>query len=336
MAITKNAVIRYQALDRCFRNPGRRFYINELLEICNEAIIELDPNSSGIKKRQLYDDITFMESSQGWGIPLERIKDGRKTYFRYTDLSFSINNQPINDLEAEQLKSAMMVLRRFKGMPQFEWINELLPKLDDTFKLSNHSDNIISFDRNEFLKGTEHLTPLFNAILYKQTLQITYQSFKSTTEQEIVFHAYHLKNYNNRWFLFGKNSNYGNLTNLALDRIKDIKNSEKVYLENGTLDFEEYFEDIIGVSKLGEQKPMKLELQATNKLAPYIKTKPLHGSQKTISESESGYNFSIEVIPNYELEQLLLSYGEAIKIIGPPDFKQKMKGRVIELLANFN
>lgn len=336
MAITKNAFIRYQALDRCFRNPGRNFYIDDLLEICNEAITELDPNSSGIKKRQLYDDISFMESSQGWSIPLERMKDGRKKYFRYENLSFSINSQPINDLEAEQLKSAMMVLRRFKGIPQFEWINELLPKLDDTFKLSNHSDNIINFDRNEFLTGTEHLSPLFNAILYKQTLQITYQSFKSDTEQEILFHPYHLKSYNNRWFLFGKSGSYENLTNLALDRIKDIKNSEIEYFENGALDFDEYFEDIIGVSKLAEQKPIKIELQATKKLAPYIKTKPLHGSQKTISESESGYSFSIEVIPNYELEQLLLSYGEAIKIQGPSNFKQKMKERVLELLANFN
>lgn len=336
MAITKNAFIRYQALDRCFRNPGRRFYIEDLLEVCNNAIIELDPNSSGIKKRQLYDDITFMESSQGWSIPLDRIKDGRKTYFRYEDLSFSINNQPINDLEAEQLKSAMMVLRRFKGMPQFEWINELLPKLDDTFKLSNHSDNIISFDRNEFLKGTEHLSPLFNAILYKQTLLITYQSFKSNTEQEIVFHPYHLKSYNNRWFLFGKSGNYENLTNLALDRIKEIKNSDTQYIEDYSLDFEEYFEDIIGVSKLIEEKPIKIELQATKQLAPYIKTKPLHGSQKSIGNSENGFTFSIEVVPNYELEQLLLSYGEAITIMAPSDFRLKMKQRVVKLLANFN
>ncbi|HBU79066.1 MAG TPA: WYL domain-containing protein [Muricauda sp.] len=336
MAITKNAIIRYQALDKCFRNPGRRFYIEDLLEICNEAITELDPKSSGIKKRQLYDDITFMESSQGWGIPLERVKDGRKTYFRYTDSSFSINSQPINELEAEQLKSAMMVLKRFKGMPQFEWINELLPKLDDSFKLSNHSDNIISFDRNEFLKGTEHLSPLFNAILYKQTLQITYQSFKSDTEQEIIFHPYHLKNYNNRWFLFGKSGNYENLTNLALDRINEIQNSNVAFIENGMLDFDEYFEDIIGVSKTIEDEPLKIELYATKRLAPYIKTKPLHGSQKTISETTDGYSFSIEVIPNYELEQLLLSFGEAIKILAPPEFKQKMKERVVELLANFN
>ena len=121
-----------------------------------------------------------------------------------------------------------------------------------------------------------------------------------------------------------------------MDRINEIQNSNVAFIENGMLDFDEYFEDIIGVSKTIEDEPLKIELYATKRLAPYIKTKPLHGSQKTISETTDGYSFSIEVIPNYELEQLLLSFGEAIKILAPPEFKQKMKERVVELLANFN
>jgi len=30
MATNKHATIRYQALDKCFRNPGRRYYIDDL------------------------------------------------------------------------------------------------------------------------------------------------------------------------------------------------------------------------------------------------------------------------------------------------------------------
>ena len=32
MGITKNATIRYQTLDRCFKNPGKRYYIEDLLD----------------------------------------------------------------------------------------------------------------------------------------------------------------------------------------------------------------------------------------------------------------------------------------------------------------
>lgn len=336
MAVTKHALIRYQTLDRCFRNPRRRYYIVDLLEACNEAIKDLDPNSNGIQKRQLYDDIRFMESSQGWSIPLERIRDGQKTFLRYEDCNFSINNQPINELEAEQLKSAILVLNRFKGLPQFEWINELLPKLDQTFNLSNQSDTIISFDANDFLKGTEHLSPLFSAILYKQTLVITYKSFKSEKDTLLTFCPYHLKQHNNRWFLFGKSGDYETLTNLALDRIKKIETVGKEFIPNLAINFEEYFEDIFGVSKPENGILTKITLEANISLAPYIKTKPLHGSQRTVVDNDQGFVFTIEVIPNYELEKMLLSFGEDMKILAPIEFKQKMKTRVARSLRNFD
>ncbi len=323
MAVTKNALIRYQTLDKCFRNPGRRYGINDLLEACNNSLIELNPLSEGIRKRQLYDDIKFMQSSQGWAIPLEIIKEGRKAYYRYEDKTFSINNQPLNQLEADQLKSAIQVLQRFKGLPQFNWINELIPKLDQSFGLSKETTNIISFENNEYLKGIDYLTPLFNAVLYQKTLKITYQSFKNPEPVQIIFYPWHLKGYNNRWFLFGRNKDFSNLTNLALDRIVDIQESNELFVENKEIDFEDYFDDFIGVTKTGDTLE-KIVIKANPNQAEYIKTKPVHASQKRIDEDENGYTFSIEVIPNYELERLLLSFGDNIKVIEPSGLREKL------------
>ncbi|SDM35819.1 helix-turn-helix transcriptional regulator [Kriegella aquimaris] len=336
MAITKNVLIRYHALDRCFSNPGKNYDLSALLEECNTDLYEYNPNSDGIQRRQLYDDIKFMESSQGWSIDLEKTKIGRNVYYRYADPKFSIKKEPINELEAEQIKSAMLVLTRFKGLPQFEWINELLPKLDQTFKLSNQSQEIMSFESNEFLEGLEYISPLFNAMLYKQCLSITYRSFKSDEDTMLTFFPYHLKQYNNRWFLFGKGGDYDNLTNLALDRIIQIKNSNLPFIENTEIDFNEYFEDIIGVSKSIGVKESKIILHAVPDLAPYIKTKPLHGSQQKITDNDQGFTFSIKVIPNYELEKLVLSFGEQLKLLEPEELRIKLKARLQNSLNNFN
>lgn len=322
MAVTKNALIRYQTLDKCFRNPGRKYGINDLLEACNNSLIELNPLSEGIRKRQLYEDIKFMQSPQGWDVHLEIIKEGRKAFYRYEDQAFSINNQPLNQLEADQLKSAIQVLQRFKGLPQFNWINELIPKLDQSFGLSKETTNIISFENNEYLKGIDYLTPLFNAVLYQKTLQITYQSFKNPEPVQIIFYPWHLKEYNNRWFLFGRNRDFSNLTNLALDRIVKIQESHEPFIENMEIDFEDYFDDFIGVTKSGDTLE-KIVIQANTNQADYIKTKPLHSSQKRIKEDEHGYTFSIEVIPNFELERLLLSFGENIVILEPRELRDK-------------
>lgn len=333
MSTNKHAIIRYQALDKCFRNAGKRYYIENLLAACNNALYEFDGNSDGIKKRQLYDDIKFMESEQGWSIPLEKIKDGRRAYYKYEDSSFSINNQPLNDNEAEQIKSAMLVLGRFKGLPQFNWINELIPKLDQTFNLSNYDQEIISFDTNEFLKGTEYILPLFNSIQNRQSLVIGYKSFKSEEIQKIVFHPYHLKQYNNRWFIFGKNSNYSNLINLALDRIISQEHSSHKFDDSQVVDFDEYFDDIIGVTKPVRGKLENVYLKFSEKRINYVLTKPLHGSQKLDRSDELGRTISIEVIPNNELYQLILSFGEDIEVTSPIEVKTKIINK-IKLLSN--
>ena len=65
MATNKNATIRYQTLNRCFRNPGRKYYMEDLVDACNDSLLDIDPSSTGIKKRQIFDDIKFMRDSQG-------------------------------------------------------------------------------------------------------------------------------------------------------------------------------------------------------------------------------------------------------------------------------
>ncbi len=68
MATNKHAIIRYQTLDKCFRNPGRTYYIDDLIQACNDAIYEYSGIEDGVKRRQVLDDIKFMESEQGWNI----------------------------------------------------------------------------------------------------------------------------------------------------------------------------------------------------------------------------------------------------------------------------
>lgn len=337
MAINKNALIRYQTLDKCFRNPGKRYFIEDLLEACNEALFEYDSSVNGIQRRQLFEDLKFMESDQGWSIPLDKIRDGKKMFYRYSDMNFSINNQPLNESEANQIKSALMILSRFRGMPQFDWVQEISAKISSGLELEEGLGEIISFDSNEYLKGIDLLGNLFNAIHYKRALKIKYKPFKGKIDYEYEIHPYYLKQFNNRWFLFGLNKEINKISNLALDRIVDLKEIKNKFIENKHIDFKEYFEDIIGVTKPDNGSISKIELFFTNDEAPYIITKPIHGSQKKVKHDEKGLVISIEVIPNYELEKLILSFGENIKVVSPKALSDKMKVRLsksIELYKN--
>jgi predicted DNA-binding transcriptional regulator YafY len=334
MGTNKHATIRYQTLNKCFRNPGRIYYIDDLIEACNDAIYEYSGIEDGVKRRQVLDDIKFMESEQGWNIPLDHIREGHKVYFRYEDMSFSINNQPLNETEENQLKEALLTLSRFKGMPQFEWIDEITARLDSGLGLSKTSQQIIEFEQNDYLQGLEHITPLYNAILYNKALNVSYKSFKRESNQTIIFHPYYLKQYKNRWFVFGLNEELNFITNLALDRIVGIEDSKQAYIPNN-IDFSEYFEDVIGVTLYKEAKLEKIQLRISRDLYPYIQTKPLHGSQKIKEKGDTFVLIELELIPNYELESLILSFGEGIEIISPQTLRERIRDRVQLSLNNY-
>ncbi|MCS4432852.1 helix-turn-helix transcriptional regulator [Aquiflexum gelatinilyticum] len=328
MSINKNAYLRYHMLDKCFSNKYRLYFIEDLLEEVNRALEDFNGEGSKIEKRQLFDDIKFMESEAGWSIPLERIKQGKKVYYRYFEKDFSIKNQKISDEELDAINAALMVLLRFRGLPQFEWVNELIPKLQSLFR-QDVIKEVIRFDENEFLVGLDYLPILYKSIIKEISLKIEYQSFKETQPISMTIHPYYLKQFNKRWFLFGLNDSNELIYNLPLDRIKSIAPDIIKFKKNTAVDFTEYFEDIIGVSFRSNQEPIKINLLIDIEISPYILTKPLHGSQKKIDSTDRGIIIQIEVIPNHELRQLLLSYGDGLQVISPESYKNELK-EVIE------
>ena len=97
MFTTKHQLVRYNKLDKCFQNFGKEYSIEDLLDSVNDAIIEFDPNSSGVEIRTLRKDISFMRSPSGYDAPIETIKGATGFYYRYSDKNFSINKSPLNN-----------------------------------------------------------------------------------------------------------------------------------------------------------------------------------------------------------------------------------------------
>lgn len=326
-------LIRYWAYDRCLQNHGIRYSWLDLQAVANKDLEDRDYQAIG--KTQFFQDIKTLKAPP-WLAPIETYREGGQSYYKYTDPDYSIKKQNLNEVEAEQLKFALMVLSRFKGMPQFEWVHELIPKIEQSFKLTERDADIIGFDQNVDLKGIGYLGQIFNAILFRRVLKIKYKSFTKDEIIEQTIHPYFLKQYNNRWFLFGKNPDYAGITNLALDRIEgEIIEISKGYIKNKHLDFDEYFEDIIGVTKPENKKVETVKLWFSPAQAPYVDTKPLHGTQKRKSWDENGLVITIEVIPNPELEHVILRHGEQCKVLEPVELKSKINNRLMDCLENY-
>lgn len=331
MATNKNAILRYKILDRCFRNPGKRYFIDDLIDECSNVLLEKHPESNGISRRQIFEDIAFMESNDGWAIELEKKRIGKKIYYRYKDSRYSINNMPLNEVEINNLKSAVEILSHYKGMPQFEWMEELIPKLQQGILSKHHQTTIIEFENNAFLKGIEHVGTFYNAIFYQKVLRIAYQPFGQVSPKHLNFHPYYLKQYNNRWFVYGYNPENDKYDwNLALDRVHDINETRLRYRKNRTIDWNDYFEDIIGVTKPQQGVVENIRLHFTAKTGRYIESKPLHGSQKSTWLNNKILEVDLQLMINYELERVILSYADAVTVVYPVS----LRNSILEKLEN--
>ncbi len=329
MPANKNALLRYQIIDSCLKNRGRLWTWKDIQNEVNRKLRENDSESKGVGKTTIFEDLKDIEY-RIFNADIERIPNGKTQYLRYKDPHFSINGQPLSTTEVNQLNAAIQVLTRFKGNPQFDWIYEMIHTLESKLGLITLEKPVMTFESNVDYHGLTFITQIFNAILNKRVLLIQYQDFKSSIPYEITFHPYHLKQFNHRWYVIGFNSNGSRLENKALDRIKSIEESSLEYIDNN-MDWDDYFSDFIGVTRM-EGYPIEIKISILSSVqAAYIRTNPIHQTQKPIREVDNGFETSIKVIPNFELEKLLLSFGEQVKVISPLEFKNKLSERVKKL-----
>ena len=336
MPTNKNAAIRYQTLDKCFRDRRHRYYMEDLIDKCEEAIYYYN-GVGGVSRRQIFEDIKFMESETGWSVPLERKQDGRRVYYRYSDPDFTINAQPLTEDEARQLRSVIITLRRFRGLPSNAWVDEVISNLEWRFGLRGKQENVIGFEQNPYLRGLNLLPDIIDATTSHQAVRITYRNYKNCDEEyTVVVHPWYIKQYNNRWFLMAYDAEADRISNYALDRIQNFNVEEDVaYIPNKEVDFEHYFDDVFGVTiPPSDVEKIRVLLQFSKKQYPYIVSKPLHHSQEIV-DAENRI-LAVEVRPTYEFTQLILSFGFDVKVLEPEPFKQEILANLRRNLQNYD
>ena len=326
MPITKYAQLRYNALDDCFRDFGRKYFINDLIEYVNLQLFAFDKNLEGVEKRTIQYDLVFFEAEDGFNAPLQRIKDGRKVYYRYSERSFTIKSVALNLHDLDKLKELIELVKDIEGLPHSNWLEQLRLKIYQKGGIAPQDEKIVEFENNPYLVGKDLFSGIHEAIKNHNVLIVKYQSFKNEISNDLVVHPYFLKQYNSRWFLFGWNQDLQKISNLALDRIQSIDYTSDFEYRNSGIEWSYYFEDVIGVSVPEDGEIQTIVLKVSDSLLPYLLTKPLHESQ--IHSKEKINEIIIKVIPNYELENKILGFGEQVEVKQPLSFKEKISSRV--------
>jgi predicted DNA-binding transcriptional regulator YafY len=294
-----------------------------------------DINGNGISLRQIRDDIKYMRDRVFFDAPIVAYPlVGKKCFYRYSDPDFSIYKNELSVEDLSKLRSTIEMLGRYRGLPANAWLEEVISNLEYRFGVKANSENLISFDQNNNLKGLEFLSSVIEYTIDHQPVVLIYKTYEGK-EYTPTLHPYYVKQYNNRWFIFGWNEEEQKLSNYALDRIVDIKPSNIEFKKNETINFEQYFSDIVGVSyPSAHVKKETIILRFSPKRFPYVVSKPIHQSQKI--RENSTYEIEIEVKPNKELCQQIFSFIPDVEVVSPQWFRDDIKRKIEENLKKYS
>jgi len=328
MALNKNALIRYKTIDKCLQNNYRQWTLDDIIEACSDALYEYEGREVNVSKRTIQLDIQMMRSDKlGYNAPIE-VYD--KKFYRYEDGDYSITDIPITENDMNVLSETVEMLKQFKDFSLFSELGGIIQKLEDkVYTEKTHQSSIIHLDKNEGLKGLEHLDVLYQAILKKMVLRITYQSFKARKASKIIFHPFILKEFNNRWFLIGKTSAKKPIVTFALDRIIEIDYNTSIPYLDENFNGDAYYKNTVGVTVLADEHVQEIVLKIDKSNAPYVITKPFHHSQKIIENHGDGsITIKLKVYINFELERLILGFGDAIETIAPRLLRKRISEKL--------
>jgi proteasome accessory factor B len=206
--------------------------------------------------------------------------------------------------------------------------------LTESLQESKETLNYISFDKGGGLKGIELLRPLLQATKEHRKISFKHFNFHTEKSRKYTMSPYLLKEYQNRWYVVGVVSGINEMRTFGVDRIEELEIKDEFFKADPKLNPQERFNDAIGVVYSISEK-QRVILSFVPSQGYYVKSLPLHSSQKVLIDNDEEYRIEIKVVPNYELIQLILMNNDKVKVMEPEWLAQEIKELLEETLKKY-
>lgn len=356
MPVNKNALLRFRVIETQLKSvkielqhaheQQKLVSVKDLQIACTQKLVEegLISDERLISERTIKNDLKVMQEEFKAPIAYMRNANGKKagekgvkgTYY-YEDNNFSIFKSAMHPNQLGDLRLLLQQLRQFDGFAHLESLASMVRKMEKDLADSQQEEDphaVIEFEQVNY-QGARHLNELQQAIRGKQMVWLLYKAFDKEQE-EIRLHPYLLKEFNNRYYVYGFVEEYDAVRNYALDRILDVDILSEPSLHNGKERLKQ-LRHVIGVTLPSEQPaPQQVRFWASKRSVGYLDTRPLHHSQNKEQEDDQGAVYRLYVYHNTELEMALLRQGENIRVLEPESLREKMRERVEQMMGHYS
>ena len=217
--------------------------------------------------------------------------------------------------------------------------NSLLHWMIDSLSISNMLMESSSLQDRIMLEhipaGKEYLQPIINAMKEGHKLQMGYRKFGQKEGYTIWIEPYAIKVFKQRWYLLAKTDKQDMPRVYALDRIEHLEETAEEFEFPADFDTEAFFADCYGVFSGSEMKAERVVIRAYTPLTSYLRTLPLHHSQKELHSTPEYADFEFYLRPTFDFRQELLSQGNEVEVLEPASFREEMREMARKLLERY-
>ena len=185
-------------------------------------------------------------------------------------------------------------------------------------------------------RGTEYLQTIIEAMQKSKELQVDYQPFYGHRETFNI-QPYAMKVYHQRWYVVGYIKELGSIRNIALDRTLEMNLSATSFILPKDFDAEKYYANTVGIFVNEELKPTKVKIRAYGRQIEYLRSLPLHRSQREIASKYGEFcDFEYKLCLTPELSTHILAMGENVEVLEPIELRDEIKRRICLIYKKYN
>ena len=184
--------------------------------------------------------------------------------------------------------------------------------------------------------GHRFLSPIMQAMEQCNVMEMSYKGFNRAEPHSFRVRPYCLKVFRLRWYMVGFNEEYGELRVYSLDRVHAVTITDDPFILPKNFNAQEYFKNYFGTIRNDGVEPEHIEIKVDSMTANYIRSLPLHASQKEEERTDKHSVFSFFVAPTFDFIQELRTQGETLKVLRPQWLANKFKEDALKVAALYS
>ena len=324
MGVNTDQLIRFFKIDDKIKN-GKKATIKQLATAWNNSCTE---EKDKVTERTIATDIKAIQKVFE-GAEIDEQIDGK--YYSYSDHKFSIRQLNLNENDEVFFSFLRMTLQNFENTDIYNKFNKLRNKVLQEDKSKQTTTNSfksfilpeISFGKS----GYEWIETLFEAINKQESIEILYRKNPNEISNKTLS-PYLLKEFRKRWYLIAyDHAEDRKCTKVyALDKIKEIIESEKKFYIDPFFNPNDYFKYTFGIHHELFNKPIDVVLDFYGNNIDQLMNHPLMATQKsTLMQGGRALRVELEVYNSYEIKREILGYGKGVKVVSPESLVNDIK-----------